>query len=201
MGEQIKKQNKRRVESWTTNDFVARIESGELDLETEYQRDIIWKKEKQQLLVDSILKDIDVPKIYLAYFKDDKKYECVDGKQRIASILDFYNNAIPTPSNEYFKSLSNKKDFLEYSFSVSIIEDPTDDDITELFKRLNIGTPLNGGEQIHAMRGDMRDFIFKEIGRNGPFIGKVRMGKTDKKGYRFPREITIAQMIINSIFF
>ena len=38
---------------------------------------------KKELLIDSILKDIDIPKIYLAHFPEENKYECIDGKQRI----------------------------------------------------------------------------------------------------------------------
>ncbi|MCX6759447.1 MAG: DUF262 domain-containing protein [Candidatus Nealsonbacteria bacterium] len=196
MDKLIKFSKKREVESWKVVDLISKIESGELDLDTEYQRDIIWSKSKKALLIDSILKDIDIPKIYLAYFLKEKKYECIDGKQRIASVLDFYNNVLQTTSGERFKELPDKNIFLNYQFSVSIIREPTPQDISELFYRLNIGVPLNGGELIHAMRGDMIDFIFTTIGEKGPFIGKVGM-----KQYRFSREIALAQIIINSIFF
>ncbi len=187
---------KRSVPLWPTKDLISANESGDLDLGTEYQRDVIWPKSKQMLLIDSMLKDIDIPKIYLAYFTKEKKYECIDGKQRIASILGFYNNNLPEISGEYYNKLQDKSTFLDYEFSVSIIADPTDEEISELFFRLNIGTPLNGGERINAMRGDMRNFIFETIGEKGAFIGKVGM-----KEYRFSREIAIAQMILNSLFF
>lgn len=187
---------KRDVQFWSVKKLISSSDSGELDLETEYQRDPIWKDDKKSLLIDSILKDIDIPKIYLAYFTKEKKYECIDGKQRIASILGFYNNNIPTTSGEYYNELPDQDIFLKYDFSVSIIKDPAIEDISELFLRLNIGVPLNGGELIHAMRGKMRNFIFKEIGENGPFIDKV--GMID---FRFSREIALAQMIINSLFF
>lgn len=198
----MKKNNKKRmVLSWPIKDLISFVSSGELDLDTEYQRDVIWSKGKKELLVDSILKDIDIPKIYLAYFTKEKRYECIDGKQRIASILDFYNNNLQTQSKEYYSKLTKISDqdqsvFLGYEFSVSIIPDPSNKDISELFHRLNIGVHLNGGEMIHAMRGNMRDFIFNRIGKNGPFVGKVGI-----KSYRFSREIAIAQMIINSLFF
>lgn len=192
-----KTDKKRSVVFWSVNKLISSVESGELDLDTEYQRDVIWIQSKKQLLIDSILKDIDIPKIYLAYFIKGKKYECIDGKQRIASILDFYNNKLKTESREYYKNLpDNGRVFLDYQLSVSIIKDPTKEDISELFRRLNIGIPLNGGELMHAMRGDMRDFIFEDIGKSGPFIGKVGI-----KDFRFSRETTIAQMTYNSLLF
>lgn len=194
---------KRAIKIWSTNDLISAVDSGELDLETEYQREVIWGKGKKQLLIDSILKDIDIPKIYLAYFAKEQKYECIDGKQRISSILEFYNNTLETIEGGTFDKLSNKSDFLKYEFSISIIQEPTDEDISELFYRLNLGEPLNGGEKIHAMRGDMRNFIFDTMGgEDALFIGKVGMkGKADMKAYRFSREIALAQIIMNSLFF
>jgi len=190
------KQTRRVVEYWKTKELISAVNSGKLDLSTDYQRDTIWDSKRKELLVDSILHNIDIPKIYLAYFTNGDKYECVDGKQRIYSIIEFYNGSLQTKSGEYFKNLKDKSLFLDYDFSVSVIKNPTADDILELFYRLNIGKPINGGELIHAMSGDMRRFIFKTIGEKGPFIGEVGM-----KEYRFSRETAIAQMIINSIYF
>ena len=195
----IDKNKKRWVEAWPVKDLISKVESGELDLGTEYQREVIWSKEKKALLIDSILKDIDIPKIYLAYFVKENRYECIDGKQRIASVLEFYSNDIQATAGEHYKNLPNNRTFLDYEFAVTIIQSPAKEEISELFKRLNFGTPLNGGEQINAMRGDLKDFIFdknKGIGRDGPFIGKVGM-----KEYRFSREIALAQIVINSLPF
>ncbi len=191
-----KLKTKRIVELWKAKDLISAFESGRLDLSTDYQRYEIWPEHKRGLLIDSMLSDIDIPKIYLAYFTSGDKYECIDGKQRIVSIVEFYNGNLPTISKEYFKDLQDQSLFLDYDFSMSIIRNPTANDILELFYRLNIGEPLNGGELIHAMAGNMRDFIFKTIRDKGPFIGTVGM-----KAYRFSRESTIAQMIINSLYF
>lgn len=190
---------KRTVEHWAVKDLISKIESGELDLSTEYQRDEIWFKEKKELLIDSILKDIDIPKIYLAHFPKENKYECIDGKQRIYSILDFYNGNIQATSGEFYKKLDDNKVFLDYLFSVVIIKDPTGEEISELFFRLNYGVPLNGGEKLNARTGKMRDFVFNKIGKNGPFLNGL--GIKAGKRYRFSRETALAQMVINSLHF
>lgn len=193
-------QNKKRlVESWPVKDLISKIESGELDLSTEYQRDTIWTNEKKALLIDSILRDIDIPKIYLAHFPQESKYECIDGKQRINSILDFYNGGIQSTSGEIYKKMQDNKIFLNYPFSVVIIKDPTEEEISELFFRLNFGMPLNGGERLNAMTGEMRKFIFATIGKNGPFL--KGLGIKAGKRYRFSRETALAQMVINSLHF
>lgn len=60
-----------------------------------YQRSSVWKPEQRQMLIDSILREIDMPKIYLRELKDgDFKYEIIDGQQRMRTIWDFLNNKL-----------------------------------------------------------------------------------------------------------
>jgi uncharacterized protein with ParB-like and HNH nuclease domain len=42
------------------DDYVYRI-----DLDADYQREKIWSRKNQEDLLDSILKNIDIPKLYL----------------------------------------------------------------------------------------------------------------------------------------
>ena len=62
----------------------------EIDLNPEYQRGKVWSKDKQQLLMDTILKDMHIPPIYFRAL-DNGFYECVDGQQRLNAIFDFFN--------------------------------------------------------------------------------------------------------------
>jgi len=68
-------------------DYVYRI-----DLDADYQREKIWSKKEQEDLLDSILIDIDIPKLYLAEVKNNEQfdYECIDGKQRMTTLLRFF---------------------------------------------------------------------------------------------------------------
>ena len=76
------------------NDYVYRI-----DLDADYQREKIWSRKNQEELLDSIIKNIDIPKIYLARVTNDENfdYECIDGKQRMATLLSFFK---PEPNEE-----------------------------------------------------------------------------------------------------
>src|SRR5437016_10705447 len=69
------------------DDYIYRI-----DLDADYQREKIWSRKNQEELLDSIITDIDIPKLYLARVESDDNFdfECIDGKQRMTTILDFY---------------------------------------------------------------------------------------------------------------
>src|SRR5439155_21380046 len=69
------------------DDYVYRI-----DLDADYQREKIWSRKNQEELLDSILKNIDIPKLYLVKTRDSESfdYECIDGQQRINTLLSFY---------------------------------------------------------------------------------------------------------------
>jgi len=83
---------KRQVQSWSLEQIHkirTRISF------PEYQRQArLWSLEKKQRLIDSILIDIDIPKIYLNQTKDDQ-FEVIDGQQRLWAIWDFLDNAYP----------------------------------------------------------------------------------------------------------
>ena len=49
----------------------------EIDLSPEYQRGVVWSKDKQQLLMDTILKKMHIPPIYFRVLENGY-YECVD---------------------------------------------------------------------------------------------------------------------------
>ena len=113
--------------------------------------------------------------------------------------MKFYNGQISDPEKRYYNDLSpiEQKKFDEYDFTVSMIIDPDEDYISELFTRLNLGDPLNSAERLNSMTGsDIRNFVFKTIGANGPFIGKTSLSTK-----RFSRELAVAQIVFNSTFF
>ena len=68
-------------------DYLYRI-----DLDADYQREKIWSRGNQEDLIDSIVKNIDIPKIYLARIEGNETFdfECIDGKQRMATLLNFF---------------------------------------------------------------------------------------------------------------
>lgn len=186
------------------DDYVYRI-----DLDADYQREKIWTTKQQQLLLDSILRDIDIPKIYIVKVEKNKQfdYECIDGKQRMTALLRFFK---PEPSEEYplkvrhyekeytyneFKRMhpTDAKKIEDYELSFTVYEPLDDEYVREIFRRLQLGIRLNSGELLKTRTGTIRDFVYKEIGNNGPFF---RITNLSEK--RFSRPFTLSQICVNS---
>jgi len=187
------------------DDYVYRI-----DLDADYQREKIWSRGDQEKLIDSIVKNIDIPKIYLARIegKENFDFECIDGKQRMATLLNFFKPEQSTDSaltvslagerytykrlRSELSPLAEKIEKYELTF---VIYPQIDDEefIREIFRRLQLGTRLNSGELLKSHMGTIRDFVYKEMGKEAPFLRRTRLSEK-----RFSRQFTLAQICINS---
>jgi hypothetical protein len=162
--------------------------------------------------LDSIVRNIDIPKMYLARVadgggNDNFDFECIDGKQRMATLLNFYKPESGTETlrvevagdkytykvlRKEFPQVADKIDNFELTF---VIYPPIDDDdfLREIFRRLQLGVRLNSGELLKTYSGTLRDFVYKEMGKDAPFLRHTNLSE---KG--FSRQFTLAQTCINS---
>ncbi len=146
-----------------------------INVEAEYQRSSVWSRAQQALLIDSILRGFDVPKIYLRKLPDGSPhlFDVVDGKQRLTAIWSFLEDDLPLlKTAETFPEVGDlggrswselpdpARDRLQFSsITVSKLENASEDDIRELFLRLQKGEPLKAAEKRNAMVGPVRDFV------------------------------------------
>lgn len=150
------------------------------DLQPDFQREKVWSLEKEQKLIDSILKKWDIPKFYLNAI-DDENFEVIDGQQRLNSIYKFFSNDIPLSNKlskeyrgSYYDDLPSKiQDIIDdYELDLVLVSDATEDELKELFARLQLGMPLNSPEKLNAMSGNMRNFV-KTLSQNKFFKEKT----------------------------
>jgi uncharacterized protein with ParB-like and HNH nuclease domain len=162
----------------TVANFWENYLLGKYDFNPPYQRHSVWTDEKQSFFIDSILRNFPVPPIFLHQHIDDKtgrtKYDVIDGKQRLTSIVRFINNEIPI-SNEfdtgdadeqkvagsYFCDLDSeelsdyKRRFWRYVIPIEYVDTMSLDVIDDIFDRLNRnGEPLTGQELRNAKYHD-----------------------------------------------
>lgn len=153
-----------------------------IDTNPDFQRPAVWGRSQKQLLVDTILRDYDVPKLYWRKIgsKPDK-YDVVDGQQRLRAIWDFFDGEFKLPKDSEpidsmeiagckYEDLPDelRMKFDVYSLDVVILEDTDDDEVREMFLRLQNGTSLKAQEKRNAYPGRMRDFV-KELSKHGIF--------------------------------
>lgn len=181
--------------------FTLSHKRKKIDTNPDYQRPAVWTNAQKQLLIDSILRDFDVPKIYL-HERDNDTYDVIDGQQRIRAIWSFYDDEFALskdaePVNGY--EVANKK-YSEldmdvatiidsYNLDFVILDTQNEDEIREMFLRLQNGTTLKAQEKRNAMPGHMRDFV-KGL-TNHEFFTKVHFTNT-----RFTYDLIAAQMTL-----
>ncbi|QUX96032.1 hypothetical protein C0J08_11710 [Marinomonas sp. CT5] len=191
---------KRGTEQRTVRSFCRRMRK--INLQPTYQRGAVWSKPQKQLLIDSILRDLDVPKIYLREISDDAyEEEAVDGQQRLTAIYGFYNDEFPLSKDAddidgqaiagmRFSTLDEDvKDLFEaYELTVVILRNASEEEVEEMFLRLQNGTTLNAAEKRNAMRGNMKDFV--RIVAQHDFFDNCGF-----KNHRFAYDLIASQMI------
>lgn len=146
-----------------------------------YQRKLVWSVDEKEYLVDSILSGLPVPLILLAQI-DQKRFEVVDGLQRLNAIFSFIENSF-THRNKFFdvsqfaraKQVADAGEFepethvenllekgqcanyLDYQLAVTIYPSANENEVIEIFGRIN-----SGGKQLSAQErrqaGTIDDF-------------------------------------------
>lgn len=128
------------------SDIKGKVDRGEVVPDPDWQRGYIWRLKDEQLLIDSILNGMPIPKFYLTQEYDTRKkaniHYVVDGQQRIRAICKFLDNQFPIEINGkeyYFRDLdaSRQQMITTYKFDGHYLRDFTQADINFLFQRLN----------------------------------------------------------------
>ncbi|MCM2461532.1 DUF262 domain-containing protein [Pseudomonas sp. CG7] len=175
-----------------------------IDFEPSYQRKgNLWGDFDKAYLIDSIINEFDIPKIYLSDFtivnsplnEKSLPYAVIDGRQRLEAIFSFFSDLIPLNSDfVYYKNPSVKVGGKFYSqlktehsdivesleeFNLDIMSVITDDveKIRDLFIRLNKSKPLTGAELRNAMEGIVPDLI-RGLSDRSFFKSKVKFSTT-----------------------
>lgn len=133
-----------------------------LDLTPKFQRRAVWRTPAKSYFIDTLLRGMTVPPLYLRITQSDKKNrvvrQVVDGQQRIRSVLEFIDpddgfrlskflNAMW--ANKKFSQLTEEQQqtVMSFGFSSEIFQGISDQDILAVFCRLNMnGMQLNKQE-------------------------------------------------------
>jgi len=71
------------------SDLVRMKEKNQLDIQPDFQRDVVWSNSSKTRFIDSLVKQLPIPSMCLSLdYKTDKRL-MIDGLQRISSIIQF----------------------------------------------------------------------------------------------------------------
>jgi hypothetical protein len=124
-----------------------------LFLSPKFQRRSVWKPKAKQYLIDTMLNQLPMPKLFMRLARDPKTgkqtHEIVDGQQRLRSVIEFTQDSFKVPrdnkkglSGLLFSELptSSRRTLLNYTFVIDLLIGAEDRDVYDLFRRLNTYT-------------------------------------------------------------
>ncbi|KAG9312705.1 hypothetical protein JVU11DRAFT_7128 [Chiua virens] len=177
-----------------------------IDLDPEYQRDVVWQEEKQSGLIDSLLRNYYIPPIIFAVTIQDDGSElrtCIDGKQRLTSIQRFTNEKLWFKSSATNTKRKLLPQYLRTQFTnkqIVCIEytELNNDQEREIFQRVQLGVALTPAERLQAIAGPwsttIREIQNHALGEEG-FQGYLDWGHA--RGRDFQCLATIGYLIEN----
>lgn len=185
--------------TWTAQSAFRRRRG--IDTNPDYQRPAVWTRAQKQLLIDSMLREYDVPKFYLHRTGKDT-YDVIDGQQRLRAIWEFFDGgfALAKDADDVDGYVIKGKKYDELDFDIQdrlnsydldfvVLDYVGNDEIREMFLRLQNGTSLKSQEKRNAMPGRMGEFV-RSTSKH-PFFTKVKFSNS-----RFTYDQIVAQMTL-----
>lgn len=130
--------------------FLDLSRNSQLDLDPPYQRKSVWTLKDRKFFLDTIFRNYPAPPVFIHRTVNDNgytTYHVVDGKQRLETILSFFDNKIAIAADfgdtnlngKKFKELSQdyKRKFWDYTLVVDFIDSVNGTNIEEVFDRVN----------------------------------------------------------------
>jgi hypothetical protein len=157
------------------------IDNGDIDLNPDFQRHLVWDQMQKSRLIESILLRIPLPMFYFAEDKDGK-LSVVDGLQRISTVKEFMENKFPLKNlqyledscgGKYYRTAGNRQGidtkyfrwFNLTTLSANIIDPSSPYKVKyDIFRRINTGgKPLNNQEIRNCLTGQGLRDVLKEM--------------------------------------
>lgn len=159
----------------TVDGLVTSINRGEIDLQPEFQRGEVWSEQKQERLIDTILRGWHIPPIHLVAVPGKAALEVLDGQQRLRAIVRFINNELPIngyiePYDEKIQTLNGLffgeledaelvRQIRNFPIRQFVLKHYHPAEPAELFYRLNQPALLTGAEKRNAFFGPARSAV------------------------------------------
>lgn len=162
--------------NYSIRDFEEWNSRDELVLQPKFQRRDVWSDKARSYLMDTIIRGKPIPKIYMRQDVNPEtrraKREIVDGQQRLHTVLKFIKDGFkiskshhPDFGGKTFSGLDTEtqKDILKYEFVVDLLQDMPDNEVYDLFARINTYSEKLRPQELRNARffGDFKSCVYQ----------------------------------------
>ncbi len=170
----------------TVSDLVQWHAKGELELSPKYQRNNVWNEKAKAYLIDTIVRGLPIPPIFLRQTVDvntkTTNREIIDGQQRVRAILDYVVAEEFSIKKSHNKPLGGKKysdldpdtqeAILEYEILAEVVTEKDESIIYDMFARLNSNNMVLNKQEIRNSRywGEFKVLVYRISSRYRDFF-------------------------------
>ena len=191
--------------------LVGEINKGKYNFDLPIQRRAgIWKPKEKSLFIDTLLRNYPIYPALVNKHSDTKEIDVVDFKQRFTTIAAFANDEFKLSKNlkpltidgtEYeiagkkFSKLDEavQSRFNDRDISIITMTDATEEEIVDIFERINMGHQLSNGQKRSTIESnEVREIIYSIA--DHPFFEKVLSPAQFKKN--LDRDIVIQCLML-----
>ena len=189
---------------------------GILQIQPEFQREIVWKNPDQTRFIDSLVKQLPIPSMCFSLDYKTQKWQVIDGLQRMATIIRFLSDEKWTLSQlediepklsgqPVSKFIEKKSDLHPYYTRVENLTLPITvlrcdyskkshtNYLFTIFHRLNTGgMKLNNQEIRNCIYAGRFNQLLKDLDKNSVWKKLIKMKR--KNGYRFSKQELILRL-------
>lgn len=153
--------------------IVNLLKQRKICLRPPYQRRLVWTYKEKQRLIDSILRGFDIGKIYFWEVQNQPyEYAVIDGQQRLHTLMEFMENKLQClpiqgleVADKTFEQLPTQlqHEIGSYQLDIEVVRDAKEEEIRDMFRRLQLGKVLTTGERLKAYYGKFHNFLEQEV--------------------------------------
>lgn len=191
-------------------DLYNQMKNEELLTRPYYQRRLVWTTGDKEKFIDTILKGLPFPEVYLCQGELDTEnlktvYYVVDGQQRLTTIKNYIEGNLTIKEIPAYKDLNKDQqtEFVNYPVVVRQLGKISEEKIKLIFDRLNkTDYTLNGTELMYAQyQGEYISLARKMADKFSTFLEKIIGEKSINRMVDISFILQVMTTLENKIYF